>query len=124
MRYQKLSRVKLGTVPEADWGPYLRDLVALEPALVFGDAIGYAGEYPFRLQVKDDTLLYTTPWVLPPHQRDWVHKAMGKMEELGLVRKALSRPHPTLQAPSNSTYLDDCTVGAGKEATGTRAHFR
>ena len=23
-----------------------------------------------------------------------------------------------LPAPSNSTYLDDCTVGAGKEATG------
>ena len=49
LRYQKLSRVKLGTVPEAEWGPYLRDLVALEPALIFGDTIGYAGEYPFRL---------------------------------------------------------------------------
>ena len=38
LHYQKLSRVKLGTVPEAEWGPYLRDLVVLEPTLVFGDA--------------------------------------------------------------------------------------
>ena len=42
-------------VPERERGPFLRDLVALEPALVFGDAIGYAGDYPFHLTLWDPT---------------------------------------------------------------------
>ena len=44
LRYQKLSKVKLPMVPEDEWGPYLRDLVPLEPALVFGDAFGLASQ--------------------------------------------------------------------------------
>ena len=42
-------------MPEGERGPFLRDLVVLEPALVFGDAIGYAGDYPFHLILRDPT---------------------------------------------------------------------
>ena len=55
LRYRKLSGVQFGVVPESERGPFLRDLVALEPALVFGDAIGYAGDHPFHLTLRDPT---------------------------------------------------------------------
>ena len=66
-------------MPQVEWGRYLCDLVVLELALVFGDAIGYAGEYPFHLQVKDNTPLFAMPRVLLLAQRSWVCWAIGKM---------------------------------------------
>ena len=50
---RKLLKGTFPEVLEAEWGPYFRDLVALEPSLVLRDLIGYVCNYPFVFQVTN-----------------------------------------------------------------------
>ena len=65
MYYLKLFKVIFPMVIKKDWGPYLYDLVTLKPALVFGDAIGFAGKYLFTLTLTNPTPVCQRPIVYP-----------------------------------------------------------
>ena len=65
MQFQKLSKVYLGVVMEDERGPYLQDLMALEPVLVFGEAIGYTVDCPFKLHLSNPATVKQKPIVYP-----------------------------------------------------------
>lgn len=46
---------------EVDKARYFRDLLPLEKALVFGDAIGEVTEFPFHFTVHDPTPIRERP---------------------------------------------------------------
>ena len=65
LKYLKLSKMTFPVVPREDWGPYLQNLVALEPGLVFQDIIGLAGNTPFTLILTNPTPVCQKPIVYP-----------------------------------------------------------
>lgn len=74
LRYMKFHKVKFSEVSEDKWHIYFRDLLQFEPALVFGDAIGYCPEFPFAFEVLDDSPLVMKPMPYPRLQRDWIRE--------------------------------------------------
>ena len=94
IRYLRLSPVTFGVVPRSEWGPFLRDLVVMEPSLVWGEVIGCAEKFPFRLQVEDQRPLRQKPIVYPRAEREWIARYVANMEALGLVERVRSGWHP------------------------------
>ena len=68
--YRELSKVTFPKVPETEWAPYYRDLVALEPSLVFGDLIEYVSDYSFVFQVTNPWPLCKKPIIYPKAERE------------------------------------------------------
>ena len=87
-------KVTFPEVPEAKWGPYFRDLVALEPSLVFRDSIGYISNYPFMFQVIDPRALHQKLIIYPKAERDWIWRHVDSLVELGILSQVCRGKDP------------------------------
>lgn len=68
----KLHKVTFPEVSPSEWHKYFWDLLEVEPALVFGDAIGLCSEFPFVFEVADSTPIIMKPTPLAKQPREWV----------------------------------------------------
>ena len=87
LQYRRFKDINTGGANDQLVRSMFQDMLQIEGALVFGDAIGEVQDFEFSFKVTDPTPIRHKPITYAREEREFIRDDMAKMCRLGIVKK-------------------------------------